>query len=81
MASKYRKRFSIPEGFTPILQDFIKEVLREQPLDIIEFAAVYFRTKEQGESFQWQDSNRRAPKPCDYDKRAQSGSTDQSAYD
>jgi hypothetical protein len=42
MASKYLQKFPVPQGFQEILADFTKEVLREQPPNILEFAAHYF---------------------------------------
>ena len=70
MASAYRKQFKVPEGFEDILQDLTREVLREQPRNIYLFASMYFKAKMKGENFNWEDSNPRGPKPCDYDKRA-----------
>ena len=43
MASKYIQKFPIPEGFPEILHDLAKEILRNQPSDIIEFSALYFK--------------------------------------
>jgi hypothetical protein len=31
MASKYRKKFSLPEGFYPVVENYCREVLRDQP--------------------------------------------------
>jgi len=31
MASQYQMKYPVPEGFTDILHDFIKELLHEQP--------------------------------------------------
>mmetsp|Transcript_129324 Transcript_129324/g.374493 ORF Transcript_129324/g.374493 Transcript_129324/m.374493 type:complete len:423 (-) Transcript_129324:186-1454(-) len=42
MASKFAKQFQIPPEFPDILKDFTREVLRNQPEDIVEFAAKYF---------------------------------------
>ena len=47
MASKYRKKFELPEGFMEILQDYSREVLRDQPLDIVEFSYLYFKALEE----------------------------------
>lgn len=47
MASKYRKKFSLPEGFYPILENYCREVLRDQPLDIVEFSYLYFKACEE----------------------------------
>ena len=46
MASKYRKKFEMPEGFDDILENYSREVLRDQPLDIIEFSYLYFKALE-----------------------------------
>ena len=48
MASKYRNKFSLPPDFYPILEDYSREVLRDQPLDIIEFSYLYFKALEEG---------------------------------
>ena len=48
MASKYRKKFEMPEGFDDILENYSREVLRDQPLDIIEFSYLYFKALEDG---------------------------------
>jgi hypothetical protein len=66
MASKYLQKFPIPPGFPKVLHDLSREILREQPRDIIAFAAKYFRCKADGEEFDWDDDNPRAPKPVDY---------------
>jgi hypothetical protein len=47
MASKYRKKFSLPEGFYPVLEAYSREVLRDQPIDIIEFSYLYFKALEE----------------------------------
>ena len=47
MASKYRKKFELPEGFYEILESYSREVLRDQPLDIIEFSYMYFKALEE----------------------------------
>jgi hypothetical protein len=43
MASKYRKKFALPEDFYKVLEDYTREVLRDQPLDIIEYSYLYFK--------------------------------------
>ena len=48
MASKYLQKFPIPQSFNDILYEFSREILREQPIDIIEFGAAYFKAKETG---------------------------------
>ena len=47
MASKYRKKFELPENFYEILESYSREVLRDQPLDIIEFSYLYFKALEE----------------------------------
>ena len=47
MASKYRKKFELPDGFHEILESYTREVLRDQPLDIIEFSYLYFKALEE----------------------------------
>ena len=47
MASKYRKKFDLPEGFYDVLENYSREVLRDQPLDIIEFSYLYFKALEE----------------------------------
>jgi len=39
------KQLRIPTGFEYLLESLSREVLREQPEDIIAFAAQYFKTK------------------------------------
>eukprot|EP00930_Biecheleria_cincta_P055455 TRINITY_DN41770_c0_g1_i1.p1 TRINITY_DN41770_c0_g1~~TRINITY_DN41770_c0_g1_i1.p1 ORF type:complete len:443 (+),score=126.98 TRINITY_DN41770_c0_g1_i1:53-1330(+) len=42
MASKFAKQYQVPPEFPDILKDFTREVLRNQPENINEFAAKYF---------------------------------------
>mmetsp|Transcript_85861 Transcript_85861/g.243484 ORF Transcript_85861/g.243484 Transcript_85861/m.243484 type:complete len:423 (-) Transcript_85861:123-1391(-) len=42
MSSKFAKQYQIPPEFPDILKDFAREVLRNQPANINEFAAKYF---------------------------------------
>ena len=37
----------MPEGFYPVLEDYAREVLRDQPLDIIEYSWMYFKAMEE----------------------------------
>ena len=46
MASKYIKKFKVPNGFENILSDFAKEILRNQPKDILQFGIEYFQGLE-----------------------------------
>ena len=47
MASKYRKKFELPEGFYNILEDYTREVLRDQPIDILEYSYLYFKALDE----------------------------------
>ena len=47
MASKYRKKFTMPENFYKVLEDYSREVLRDQPRDILEFSYLYFKALEE----------------------------------
>ena len=47
MASKYIQQFPIPDDFPDILIEFTTEILRNQPLDIIDFGVEYFRCLEE----------------------------------
>jgi hypothetical protein len=54
MASKYLQKYPVPAGFEQILHDFAREVLRDQPDNIIEYAASYFEMLEQGKKFEYE---------------------------
>lgn len=53
MASKYLQKYPVPAGFQQILADFTREVLRDQPTNIIEYAAKYFEMLEKGDKFEF----------------------------
>ena len=42
MASKFLNKRTVPDSFKEILSNLTREILREQPTDIIHFAAAYF---------------------------------------
>ena len=46
MASKYIQKYPIPAEFPDILHDFVRELLRDQPGDIFDYGAQYFKAKE-----------------------------------
>jgi len=46
MASKYLQKFPIPNEFPDLLHDFCKDILRDQPENIYEYGAAYFKAKE-----------------------------------
>ena len=43
MASKYLQKYPVPEDFPDLLHDFAREVLRDQPANIYEYGAQYFK--------------------------------------
>ena len=47
MASKYRKKYELPPNFYNVLEDYSREVLRDQPQDILEFSYQYFKAIEE----------------------------------
>ena len=47
MASKYRQKYELPQGFYNVLEDYSREVLRDQPQDILEFSYMYFKAMEE----------------------------------
>lgn len=57
MGTRYAQvKLKIPEGFSILLEKFAREVLREQPPDIVTFAANYFRqllSKRNGNFFKY----------------------------
>ena len=53
MASKYLQKYPVSSGFQEILSDFTREVLRDQPENIIEYGAKYFELLEQSKKFEF----------------------------
>lgn len=47
MASKYLQKHPVPAGFPQILHDYIKELLRDQPRDIVDYSWQYFKALEE----------------------------------
>jgi hypothetical protein len=64
MASKYIQKFPIPDGFPEIIHDLSKEILRNQPEDIVEFCALYFKCLQEGIVLDY--SKRGKNIPCDF---------------
>jgi hypothetical protein len=64
MASKYIQKFPVPEGFPEILHDLAKEILRNQPEDIIDFSAQYFKCLQEGILLDYQNKGKNIP--CDF---------------
>ena len=48
MSSKNIKKYTIPPGFQDLLSEFTKEILRNQPEDIVDFGVEYFKCLQQG---------------------------------
>ena len=65
MTSKYRKKQSIPEGFYGIIEEYSREVLRDQPQDIVEFSYMYFKAMEEGtlDQFNYPRKGKNIPPP------------------
>ena len=61
MASKYIKKFKVPNNFENILSDFAKEILRNQPKDIIQFGIEYFKGLETNAKFDFKDKGENRP--------------------
>lgn len=51
MASKYLQKYPVPEQFPEVLHDFTREILREQPDDIVNFAVEYFQCLSEGKQY------------------------------
>lgn len=62
MASKYLQNYPIPQDFNQILADFTREILRDQPEDIIEYAAQYFEALQAGKKWTY-ESKTNVPNP------------------
>jgi hypothetical protein len=53
MASRYIQKYPIPEDFPLILKNFTRELLRDQPSNVVEYAVEYFEALERGEKFKY----------------------------
>ena len=60
---KYYSRYAVPEGFRDMLMDLVKEILRDQPADVVEYWAEYFRAKEEGREMDYKDIGARPIPP------------------
>ena len=67
MSSKYVKKYKIPTGFNDLLNEFTREILRNQPKDIISFSIEYFKCLEQGLILDYPDRGKNIP--CDFEPR------------
>ena len=45
MASKYLQKYPVPEDFPDMLHEFAREILRDQPDNIYEYGAQYWKAK------------------------------------
>ena len=65
MASKYRKKFDMPEGYYQLLENYCREVLRDQPLDVVEYSWMFFKALEDGkiEEFDYPKKGKNLPPP------------------
>lgn len=64
MSSKYIKKYTIPVGFQELLSEFTKEILRNQPQDIIDFGIEYFRCLQERIVLDYQKRGNNLP--CDF---------------
>jgi len=64
MSSRYIQRFPSPNLFNEIIHDFTKEVLRNQPDDIVEFGALYFKCLQEGVLLDYPKKGQNIP--CDF---------------
>ena len=64
MSSKYIKKYDIPPGFQDLLSEFTKEILRNQPKDIIDFGVEYFKCLQQGLILDYAQKGENIP--CDF---------------
>ena len=42
-ATKYQQKFPLPPNFAQVVKDYTREVLREQPGDVLQWSAAYFK--------------------------------------
>ena len=64
MASKHLSNYSIPQDFNAILATFTREILRDQPKDVLEYAAEYFEAiRDNRERHYESESNVPNPNP------------------
>ena len=54
MASRYLQNYPCPNDFKKILKDFTREVLRDQPTDLLIYARDYFLSKKEGKKFEFE---------------------------
>lgn len=67
MSSKYVKKYKIPAGFKDLLTEFTREILRNQPNDLVNFGIEYFKCLEQGLILDYPYKGKNIP--CDFEPR------------
>ena len=80
MSSKYSKKYLIPPGFTEILHDFGKEVVRHQPKDILDFAIQYFYSLEKKSPLNYIEGNSQNIQKSNYNKELLENRTDDTNF-
>ena len=63
MASKYLQKYPVPDDFPDLLHDFAREVLRDQPENIYEYGALYFKAMYLNEKFEYKAKGKNIPPP------------------
>ena len=61
MASKYIQKYPIPSDFPEVLHDFVRELLRDQPSDIYDYGAAYFKALQEDEAFDYGSKGKNIP--------------------
>lgn len=54
MASRYLQNYQCPDSFKKVLKDFTREVLRDQPTDLLGYARDYFNARNKGENMEFE---------------------------
>ena len=67
MASKTTQIVTVPEGFNELLETFTAEILRNQPLDIVDFSVEYFKCLHEGLVLDYPQKGQNIP--CDFKPR------------
>ena len=60
---KYYSRYAVPDGFRDVMMDLVKEILRDQPEDIVKYCAEYFKAKEEGKELEYKTKGHRPIPP------------------
>ena len=65
LASKYLQKYPVPEDFPDFLNDLARDVLRDQPENIYEYGALYFKVMYMGQPFDYGNKGKNIPPPRD----------------